>query len=93
MESTKAVDYSKTPLDLILTNSPAKAIQVCVTEMELSDHELIYRSRKTLLFKLNEHREISFSSMKNYSDKISKEKLRSIEFPDYSNHISVNDVY
>ena len=34
-----------------------------------------------------------FRSMRNYLDEISMEKLRSIEFPDYSNHKWVNDAY
>ena len=53
--------------------------------MGLSDQEK--------LLKLNEHREISFRSMKNYSDEIFVDKLRSIKFPEYSNHTCVNDAY
>ena len=56
-----------------------------------SDHELIYCSRKMPLLKLNEHYEISFKSVKNYSDKNFMEKL--IKFPDYSNHTCVNNAY
>ena len=37
--------------------------------------------------------EILFSSMKNYSDEIFMDKLRSIEFSDYWNHICVNHLY
>ena len=54
-----------------------------------SDHELIYCSWKTPLLKLNE--EISFKSVKNYSDKNFVEKLT--KFPDYSNHTCVNNAY
>ena len=39
--------------DHILTNSTEKKIQSGVSEMELSDHELIYFSRKMSLLKLN----------------------------------------
>ena len=42
--------------------------------MGLSDHELIYCSRKLSLLKLNEHYEISFRSMKNDSDEIFADK-------------------
>ena len=42
-------------------SSPEKVIQSGVNEMGLSDHELIYCSRKTPLLKLNEHYEISIS--------------------------------
>ena len=64
-----------------------------ITEMGLSDHELIHCSRKKSLLKLNEHYKISLSSMKNYSDQIFMEKLRSQKFPDYLNCICFNDVY
>ena len=41
----------------------------------------------------NEQYTILFSSKKNNLHKIFVEKLRSTEFPDYSNHASVNDAY
>ena len=37
-----------------------------------------------------EHSKVSFRLIKNYSDVIYVEKLRSAEFPDYSNHNCVN---
>ena len=40
-----------------------------------------------------EHSKSSSRSIKNYSDEISVEKLRSTEFPDYSNHNCVNNAY
>lgn len=51
-----------------------------VTEMELSDYELIYCLSKTTFSKLNEQYEISLMSVKNYSDEICLEQLRSIKF-------------
>ena len=67
--------------------------QSSVIEMGLSDHELIHCSRKKYFLKLNEHYEISLTSMKNFSDEIFVEKLRSIKLPNYSNRTFVNDVY
>ena len=93
MEPTRTPEHTKTLIDHIRTNSPEKVIQTGVIETRLSDHELIYCSMKVSLLKLNEHYEISFRSMKSYSDEIFKGKLRSIKFPDYSNHICVNDAY
>ena len=46
-------------------NSPEKVIQSGVIEIGLYDHELIYFTRKTSLFKINEHYEISIKTMKN----------------------------
>ena len=45
------------------------------------------------ILKLNEHCEIILKSMKNYSDEIFVEKLRSIKFPDYSSYTNVNYAY
>ena len=56
MEPTRTTTkHTKTLIDHILTNSPEKVIQSGVIEMGLSDHELVYSSRKTSLLKLNEH--------------------------------------
>ena len=93
VEPTGTIEHIKTLIDHILTNSPEKVIQSGVIEMGLSDHEIVYCSRKTSLLKLNEHYEISFMSVKNYSDKIFVDKLRSKKFPDYSNHTGVNYAY
>ena len=48
--------------------------------MRLSDHEIIYCSRKTSLLKLNKHYKISFRSMKNYSDETFVDKLSQQNF-------------
>ena len=93
MEPTRTTEHTKTLTDHILTNSPEKVIQSGVIEMGLSDHQLTYRSRKTSHLKLNEHYEISFRSIKSYSDEIFADKLKSIKFTDYSNHTCVNDAY
>ena len=90
MEPTRTTEHTKTLIDHILTNSPEKVIQSSVIEMGLSHHELVHCSRKTSLLKLNENYEISIRSMKNYSDEIFVDKLRSIKFPNYSNHIFMN---
>ena len=92
-EPTRTTEHTKTLIDHILTNSPEKIIQSGVIEMGLSDHEPIYCSIKTPLLKLNKHYEISFRSIKNYSDETFVDKLRSIKFPDYSNHSCVNHAY
>ena len=55
-------------MDHILTNSTEQVIQSDVIENGLSDHGLIYCTRKTSLLKLNENCEICTRSMKNYSD-------------------------
>ena len=61
--------------------------------MGLSDHELIYCTRKTSLLNLNEHYEVSIRSMKNYSNEIFVEQLRTIKFPGCSNYTCFNNAY
>ena len=92
-EPTRTTDRTKTPIDHILTNSAEKVIQSGVIEMVLSDHGLIYCTRKTSLLKLNEHCKISIRSMKKYSNEIFVEQLTGKQFLDYSNYTCVNDSY
>ena len=91
MEPTKTTD-SKGLIDHILTNFPEKVIQIGVVEVRLSNL-VLFTVNEISLFKSNEHHEISLTSMKNYLDEIFVEKLRSIEFTNYSNHTCVNDDY
>ena len=91
MEPTRTIQPCETLIDHIFKNASKKVIQSGVTEMRFSDHELIQWSRESSLLKLNEHYQISFRSEENYSHEIFVEKLRSTEFPDYSNQACVND--
>lgn len=65
-EPARTTKLTKTLKGLISASSPKKVIRSGVIELRLSDYELIYCSRKATLFKLNEHCEISLSSMKNF---------------------------
>ena len=72
--------------DHTLTNSTEKKIQSGIIEMELSNHELIYCSRKMSFLKLNDNQGISVTAMKNNFYEIFAEQSRSIKFPYYSNY-------
>ena len=87
------MECTKTLIGHILMNSAEKVIQSGIVEMGLSDHGVIYCTRKTSLLKLNEHCKISIRSIINFSDKIFVEQLRATKFPDYSNYTCVNDAY
>ena len=67
LKPTRITSQSKTLLDHILTNSPEKVIQSGSIETGLSDHELIFCTRKETTLKVNKHNEISIRSMKNYT--------------------------
>ena len=67
-EPTRTAKHTKTLINLILKNSAEKVIQSGVIGMELSDHWLIYRTRKAPLLKLNEHCKISKGKFPEYSN-------------------------
>ena len=57
-------------------------------ELHISDHDLVYRTRKTPSLKLNKHNEISIRSMKKYKQERFLELLRKTNFPDYAIFLS-----
>ena len=59
----------------------------------LSDHDLIYRARKTSLPKSHKHDEISVHSVKSYFSETFLDILREIVFPNYLTCNCVNDAY
>ena len=59
--------------------------------MGLSDHQLIYCTRKITCIKLNVHKYIKTKSLQNYSQALYQDKLRKINFPDYSNFKDINN--
>ena len=59
----------------------------------LSDHQLIYCTRKVNRTKFSTHKYIRTRSLKNYSQSLYLEKLNEINFPDYSKFKDVTDAY
>ena len=56
----------------------------------LSDHQLIYCTRKVLRTKLNMHNQIQVRSLKKYSVEPYTNALRKINFPNYDTFSNVN---
>ena len=90
---TRITDQTATLNDHILTNSPNKVSQSGVIDLRLSDHDLIYCTRKTSLPNSYKHNEIFLRSMKRYSTEKFLEILREIVFPNYLTYTCVNDAY
>ena len=59
----------------------------------LSDHQLIYRTRKIIRTKFNSHKNITTRTLKNYSQDVYLEELNKINFPDSSKFTDINDAY
>ena len=92
-EPTRVTSSTSSLLDHILTNSGWKVSQKGVIDVGLSDHQLIYCTRKIVRAKTNVHNQIRVRSLKNYTQEILLEELRKINFPDYSIFSNVNIAY
>ena len=91
--STRVTMNSSSILDHILTNSTDRVSQSGVIDTGLSDHQLIYCTRKITRTKFNSHKNITIRSLKNYSQDVYLEELNKINFPDYSKFTDINDAY
>ena len=76
----RITESTATLIDHVLTNSMHKIIQSDLIEMSLSDHELIYCTRKTTKLKSNKHNELNIRTMKNYIAESFIELLNKIDF-------------
>ena len=80
---TKITDQIAALIDYILTNSPDKVSQAGIIGLGLSDHDLIFCTRKTSLPKSQKYNEIFVRSKKRYSAEKVLNILRKIVFPNY----------
>ena len=90
---TRVTKNSSSILDHILTNSTDRVSQSGVIDTGLSDHQLIYCTRKITRTKFNSHKNITIRSLKNYSQEVYLEELNKINFPDCSKFTDINDAY
>ena len=89
-------DHSRTTsslLDHILTNASWKISQKGVIDVGLSDHQLIYCTRKILRTKANMHNQIRVRSLKKYTPELLIKELKKINFPNYNIFSNVNIAY
>ena len=80
---TRATCNSSSILDHVLTSFPDRVSQSGVIDVGISDHQLIYCTRKTTRIKSYCHKQITFCSLENYSPEIHVEALRKLRFPKY----------
>ena len=64
--------------------------QFGIVNIGLSDHQLIYCTRKITRTRLNTHK---YVKMRYYSEDLYVKKLKEIDFPDYSNFKDINEAY
>ena len=88
------ITFNSFPLiDHTLTSSNEKVVQASIIETSLSDHQLIFCTRKTKRAKLNKHNYLTFCSMKIFSTGIFKKTLNKLTFSDYENSSCTNKAY
>ena len=80
-------------LEHILTSFPDRVSQSGIIDIGISDHQLIYCTRKTARIKSYCHKQITFRSLKNYSPEIYEEALRKLSFPNYELFDDIDTAY
>ena len=90
---TRITKNSSSLLDHVLTNSADRISQFGIVNVGLSDHQLIYCTRKITRTRLNAHKYVKMRSLKYYSEDLYVKKLKEIDFPDYSNFKDINEAY
>ena len=63
---TRTTPNTSSLIDHILTSSSEKIVQASIVETSLSDHQLIFCTRKIKREKPNKHNDLTFLSMKNF---------------------------
>ena len=90
---TRITNNSLSLLDHILTNSADRISQFGIVNVGLSDHQLIYCTRKITRTRLNTHKYVKMRSLKYCSEDLYVKKLKEIDFPDYLNFKDINEAY
>ena len=76
---------TSTLIDHILTNTHEYISQSGIIDTAVSDHSMVYCTRKISRAKYNKHKEITFRCLKNYSVDVYKEDLEKVSIPNYDN--------
>ena len=90
---TRVTCSSSTIIDHIIASFPNRVSQQGVIDVGLSDHQIIYYTRKISRIKRGKHKEIRYRSFKNYSADIYEEALGRVDFPNYLHFENINDAY
>ena len=80
---TRIICNSSSLLDHVLTNTPEKVRQSGIIDTSISDHLLIYCTRKIWKDTVNDHKYIKQRSFKNSNSRTFVDQLQLIEFPNY----------
>ena len=91
---TRVTCSTSTLIDHILTSDPSRISKKGVINVGVSDHQLIFCTRKISRIKTGgDHKYLNFRSLKNYTADYYKETLKQVDFPNYENFGDVNEAY
>ena len=85
--------FSETLIPQILTNSSEKVFQKGVIDVGISDHQLIYCTKKIKRIKHNMHNQIQVRSWKKWCAEIFTNALKTAQFQYYKIFSNVNFAY
>ena len=91
--ATRITETTSSLLDHILTNVTDKVSQSGVFNIGLSDHQMIFCTRKTLKPKTGEKTFIKIRSLKHYSKERLLEELSKCDFLNYTTFDDINQAY
>ena len=87
---TRITCSSSSIIDHILASFPDRVTQRGILNVRLSDHQLIYCTRKITRIKRSGHKQIKFHSFKNYTIDGYEKALVEINFPEYKSFDNMN---
>ena len=90
---TRTTTSSSTIIDHILASYPERVTQCGVIDISLSDHQLIYCTRKISRIKRGSHKQILFRLFKHYTVDLFEQELSKLNFPSYQNYNEINEAY
>ena len=90
---TRVTCNSAAIIDHILASYPERITEQGIIEVRLSDHQLVFCTRKIFRIKRGTHKHIKFCSFKHCSADLFKETLAGIDFPSYQHFNDANQAY
>ena len=91
--ATRVTDTSSTLLDHIYTNNKDIVSQSGVIETGISDHFMVYCTRKITRGYIGKHNSVKVRSMKHYDKDLFSEKLQSIEWLAVLESMNINEAW
>ena len=84
---------SSTIIDHILASYPERITQCGVTDIKLSDHQLIYCTRKISRIRRGLRKQTQLPSFKHYMVDLFEQELSKLNFPSHQNYNEINEAY